>query len=122
MKGKVSLDEFTKELCLEKIYCPRDELDLLGSGINRPGLQLYGFYEHFDPNRIQVIGKVEVAYLMSLDEGSRNQKIDDFLLMIFPASSFAGIWKKLRFLFLSLKSTDGSYLEAGNIQPHFFTT
>ncbi|MDK2936118.1 MAG: HPr kinase/phosphorylase [Eubacteriaceae bacterium] len=84
MKGKVSLDEFTKELCLEKIYCPRDELDLLGSGINRPGLQLYGFYEHFDPNRIQVIGKVEVAYLMSLDEGSRNQKIDDFFAYDFP--------------------------------------
>ena len=31
--------------------------------VHRPALQLHGFYEHFEPSRIQVIGNVETAYL-----------------------------------------------------------
>ena len=43
--------------------------------INRPALQLAGFFEHFDNNRIQIIGNVEMAYLRTL---SREQKIKVF--------------------------------------------
>ena len=67
MNGKVNLDDFCKEIKLEKIYYQSTELNLANSGINRPGLQLHGYYEHFDANRVQVIGKVEVSYLLSLD-------------------------------------------------------
>lgn len=35
--------------------------------INRPALQLTGFYEYFDPARIQILGKVEFSYLESMD-------------------------------------------------------
>ena len=42
--------------------------------INRPALQLTGFYDHFDSNRIQIIGMVEYAYLHSLrDEEERHE-------------------------------------------------
>ena len=40
--------------------------------VNRPGLQLAGFYDYFDPVRIQVMGKLEVSYLLGkslVDEG-----------------------------------------------------
>lgn len=84
MKGKVKLDEFCKDLNLEKIYYHANEMDLNGSGINRPGIQLYGYYKHFDANRIQVIGKVEIAYLLDLDPEVRKQKIDDFFACEFP--------------------------------------
>lgn len=84
MNSKVNLEDFCKEIKLEKIYSQSSELDLTGSGINRPGLQLHGYYKHFDANRIQVIGKVEVAYLLDLDPEVRKQKIDDFFAYEFP--------------------------------------
>jgi HPr kinase/phosphorylase len=39
--------------------------------VNRPALQLAGYYDFFDFNRLQIIGKIEHAYLESLDEGRR---------------------------------------------------
>ena len=34
--------------------------------VNRPGLQLTGFFDYFDPKRLQVIGRVETTYLSGL--------------------------------------------------------
>ena len=31
--------------------------------INRPALQIAGYFEYFDPSRIQVIGYVEYSYM-----------------------------------------------------------
>ncbi len=39
--------------------------------VNRPALQLTGFYEYFDPTRVQVLGKVEYSYLQSLTHEER---------------------------------------------------
>lgn len=39
--------------------------------LNRPGLALTGFYDHFAPGRIQLIGKGEMAYLKSLKAEER---------------------------------------------------
>ena len=36
--------------------------------VNRPALQLAGFYDHFDNDRIQIIGNVEYAYLEQAGE------------------------------------------------------
>lgn len=36
-------------------------------GINRPGLSLTGFTEHFAYRRVQLLGKEEIAYLSQLD-------------------------------------------------------
>ena len=43
--------------------------------INRPALQLAGFYESFDSGRLQVIGRVEHSFLMSLTEEKRRESI-----------------------------------------------
>ena len=43
--------------------------------VNRPGLALTGFYEHFAWERIQLIGNAERAYLDSLDEKTRLQRL-----------------------------------------------
>ena len=42
--------------------------------VNRPALQLNGFYEHFEANRIQLIGMVEHSYLEQIDEKARNEQ------------------------------------------------
>lgn len=43
--------------------------------VNRPALQLAGFYESFDNERIQVIGRVEHSFLLSLEEEKRKKAI-----------------------------------------------
>ena len=53
---RFNLTNYTPELNLE-------EARVTVADVNRPALQLHGFYEHFEPSRIQVIGNVETAYL-----------------------------------------------------------
>lgn len=43
--------------------------------VNRPALQLAGFFDYFDPTRLQIIGKVEHTYLEKASEEERVQKI-----------------------------------------------
>lgn len=43
--------------------------------VNRPALQLAGFFDYFDPTRLQIIGKVEWTYLEQMPEEDRNKKI-----------------------------------------------
>ena len=45
-----------------------DSTKLTITDVNRPGLQFQGFYDYFDPMRLQVIGKAEVMYLKGLSE------------------------------------------------------
>ena len=40
-----------------------EDKTLTKSDVNRPALQLTGFYEHFDSDRLQIFGKVEHSYL-----------------------------------------------------------
>ncbi|HOQ76533.1 MAG TPA: HPr(Ser) kinase/phosphatase [Thermoclostridium sp.] len=61
----VRLGKIVKEFMLDKIvYSPEfDDILVTSTGINRPGLQLDGFFEYFGNERVQVIGKVEMTYL-----------------------------------------------------------
>jgi len=43
--------------------------------VNRPALQLAGFYDHFDSDRVQIVGNVECAYLASLDAATRRERV-----------------------------------------------
>ncbi|SDB43224.1 Hpr(Ser) kinase/phosphatase [Pseudobutyrivibrio sp. YE44] len=56
IQERFNLVNFTPELNLE-------EAQVTVADVNRPALQLHGFYEHFEASRIQVIGNVEAAYL-----------------------------------------------------------
>lgn len=40
-----------------------DKIELHQSDVNRPALQLAGFFEHFDYERLQIVGMVESAYV-----------------------------------------------------------
>lgn len=48
-----------------------DKIVLSHPDVNRPALQLTGFFDHFDRERVQIIGYVEQAYLASLTEERR---------------------------------------------------
>jgi HPr kinase/phosphorylase len=55
------------------------------SEVNRPGLQLTGYTEHFNSDRLQIIGWTETAYLSGLDADIRAQRLDDYFALGFPA-------------------------------------
>ena len=52
---------------------------LSGSEVNRPGMQLAGFFSYFEADRLQIIGNVEHAYLMELSSETRYAALDRFL-------------------------------------------
>lgn len=48
-----------------------DKVVLVHPEVNRPALQLTGFYNHFDRERIQIIGNVEIAYINTMTRQRR---------------------------------------------------
>ena len=56
--------------------------------INRPALQLTGFFERFDAERVQVIGYVEYSYLTTLDEKKKEEIYDTLLSYKIPCLVF----------------------------------
>ena len=64
----VTLEKIIKDLSLEEIYLPKDPKDILISNneVNRPGLQLSGYFQFSDNTRIQIIGKSEHSFLMDM--------------------------------------------------------
>ena len=79
--------EWIDEFHLETIYMPKDPTEILidENDVTRPGLQLMGFYEYFNPERMQIIGKMEFAYLSTIDEETRTQRLDALMSRHIPA-------------------------------------
>ena len=65
----VTLAKIIKETGLNKFYMPSDPQELLVSSmeINRPGLELTGYMEYFDKERIIIFGNTEYSYLEQFD-------------------------------------------------------
>ncbi len=84
---KVSLQRVIDEFKLEAIYVHKDPNELMidENDVNRPGLQLMGFYEYFNPERIQIIGKMEFAYLSTIDEKTRRERLQLLFAQRIPA-------------------------------------
>ena len=83
----MSLEKIIQNFNLEVIYMPKDASEILidENDVTRPGLQLMGFYEYFNPERMQIIGKMEFAYLSTIDEATRYQRLDMLLSQHIPA-------------------------------------
>ncbi len=77
----VELSKIISEFSLEKFYMPEDGDSILVHlmDVNRPGLQLAGFFDHYEPQRIQIIGKVEYKYLEAMNTETRRNSIMGFL-------------------------------------------
>lgn len=56
--------------------------------INRPALQLSGFFKHFASERVQIIGYVEYSYLKTLDEEKKKEVYESFLSYEIPCLIF----------------------------------
>lgn len=83
----ISLDVLIKEFSLEILHMPCEATEIYVNvpDVNRAGLQLTGFLKYCDPERIQIIGKVESAYLEDLDEDTYKEKLSEFFSLKYPA-------------------------------------
>lgn len=83
---KIPLTKIIEEFDLEKIYEPSDleSVKVRSTDVNRPGLQMVGFFDYFDHNRIQVMGKVEFNYLEQFASDKRTEKIEQLISQKIP--------------------------------------
>ena len=56
--------------------------------INRPALQLHGYFEHFAEGRVQIIGMVEFAYLQQVTQERKKEAYDKFMSFDIPCVVF----------------------------------
>ena len=78
--NQVKLSKVIDEFKLETIYLPDlpENIFVTCTRVNRPGLQMVGFYDHYEQARLQIIGKVEYFYLQTLSEEERMARLEDF--------------------------------------------
>ena len=87
---EISLIKMVEELDLKNLTPGGDMAGVKISvpDINRPALQLTGYYEHFASERVQIIGYVEFTYLQHLDEEARVKAFEEFVSRDIPCVIF----------------------------------
>lgn len=87
MKGGVKLPEFVEQLGLAVVNKGADfETALVGiKDVNRPGLQLAGYFDYFDPRRLQVIGMAETKMLEGMGPEQRTASFSKLFEYDIPA-------------------------------------
>ena len=83
----IALTTIVKEFDLQVVHAATDfeSVRITVEDISRPGIQLSGYFDHFDPIRLQVMGNVEMSYLARLQETERAQILDRLFSYKFPA-------------------------------------
>lgn len=86
-ENKLPLIKIIEEFDLEKIYEADGLNDVMitNTDVNRPGLQMVGFFDYFDNNRIQIMGKVEFTYLEQFNSEERAEKLEKLMSKRIPA-------------------------------------
>ena len=90
MANKVKLQKIVEKMNLKNLT---PDVDLSESfvevpDINRPALQLTGFFEHFDSDRVQIIGYVEYTFLEKMEEEKKKEIYQTFLSYPIPCLVF----------------------------------
>lgn len=83
----VPLKDLVKRFDLKIEYAATDydSIRLTVPDVSRPGLQLAGYFDHFEPMRLQLMGNVEISYLGKLSPEERNITFDRLFSYRFPA-------------------------------------
>lgn len=78
---KMKLENLTPEIDVRSIRITQPD-------INRPALQLAGYFEHFDATRIQIIGFVEYTYMEGLSEARKREVYEELMSYDIPCIVF----------------------------------
>ncbi|MDE5747193.1 MAG: HPr(Ser) kinase/phosphatase, partial [Acetatifactor sp.] len=87
----VSLNDLIEKMKLENLTPELDpnKKKITQPDINRPALQLAGYFEHFDASRLQIIGFVEYTYLEGLEESRKQEVYNRLFSYDIPAFVFS---------------------------------
>lgn len=82
-KFEIALSKLVNEFKLETIYLPgpAEQIYISSSEVNRPGLQMAGFFDVFDSHRVQILGKTEMTYLHQLEEAVAAERLERLFAM-----------------------------------------
>lgn len=88
--ASVSLTSIIEKMKLENLTPEIDvaSIKVTQSDINRPALQIAGFFEHFDATRLQAIGFVEYTYMEGLSVDRKREIYDKLMSYAVPAVVF----------------------------------
>lgn len=83
----VKVRDIVEKFQMEVILKGRDyETEILTiTDVNRPGLQFIGFFDYFDPRRLQIIGKSETTFLQSFSSAERRKCFENIFRYEIPA-------------------------------------
>ena len=83
----VKLSTLVDEFNLTKVYTPPqyESVQIVTPDLNRPGMQLVGFFSHFDNERLQLMGTVEIMYLKTLPSTERRKIFAELMKRGIPA-------------------------------------
>ena len=83
----VPLTRLVEEVHLDVAFQATDyeSICLTVEDVARPGLQLAGYFDHFEPMRLQVMGNVEMSYLDKMTQQERMSIFDRFFSYKSPA-------------------------------------
>lgn len=87
---EVSVAKIAELLDLKNLI---DDIDLKArkiecSDVNRPALQLSGYFEHFEQSRIQIIGNVEYTYIEKMNDDEKRERYSRFMEFDIPCIIF----------------------------------
>ena len=73
----VSLEKFIEQMKVENLTPEVDieNIEITQTDMNRPALQLAGFFDYFDNHRVQIIGQVEHTYMEKQGVGKSAEMI-----------------------------------------------
>lgn len=88
---KVSVSELIKKENLKNLTpeIDTDQIYMTIPDVNRPALQLAGFFAQFDSERVQIIGNVETAYLMRMERPERRARYNEITKYPIPCIIYA---------------------------------
>ncbi|MGM9618573.1 MAG: HPr(Ser) kinase/phosphatase [Oscillospiraceae bacterium] len=86
-RPSIRLAEIVEYFNMDVVYRSSDfeEVRVYASDVNRPGLQLVGYQEHFDSKRLQIFGRAETFFLADRTEEEREKAFSNLFALAFPA-------------------------------------
>ena len=81
------LGDLIEKLQFETMYMPEggEDIKIISNDVHRPGLQLAGFFDYYDHNRLLMMGRVEFSYMEGMTPEERNTVLARLFEFKFPA-------------------------------------
>lgn len=118
---QVSLEKIINEHNLKNFTPDIDlsERHITHAEVNRPALQLAGYYKYFDSERVQIIGKVEYSYLSGISVEERDELMKKLCSYELPCIIFTRELEPFPTLLKAAKENDIPVLQSDKSTSYF---